>query len=602
MSAQIATSAQTVPAGADVRLALASCRGAFIGVGLFSGIINLLALTGSLYMLQVYDRVIPSRSLPTLIGLTLLMLILYGANGALDLIRAQIMNRVGSQIDRSLRRRVFASMLAYPLRVRQGGDNLQAVRDLDQIRQFLSGLGPIALFDMPWLPLYLVLVFALHPLLGVVATLGAVALSLLTLVTEIKSRQPARIAATSQSQRHLFGEANRRNAEVICALGMSGRMSALWDGISEAHLGDQQRASDIASTYGTLSKVMRMVLQSIILGLGAYLVIQGEASAGVIIASSITVSRALAPIEIAIAHWKGFLAARQSYARLNQLLAALPPEPARATLPKPCQQLAVNALSVAAPGQTKPLISDVSFTLERGAGLGIIGPSASGKSSLARALVGAWLPMRGDVRLDGAALGQWPQDLLGRHIGYLPQDIELFDGTIAENIARFEPGAEMEAVLAAARVAGIHELILHLPDGYNTRIGEAGTCLSAGQRQRLGLARALYGDPFLVVLDEPNSNLDRDGDAGLTEAIRLVRARGGIVIVIAHRPSAIAGVDQLLVMNQGRLFAFGPKATITGTIAPERETATETTETLRPSAKVTHLVRRNRDSGKRQST
>jgi PrtD family type I secretion system ABC transporter len=602
MSAQTATSAQTVPAGADVRLALASCRGAFIGVGLFSGIINLLALTGSLYMLQVYDRVIPSRSLPTLIGLTLLMLILYGANGALDLIRAQIMNRVGSQIDRSLRRRVFASMLAYPLRVRQGSDNLQAVRDLDQIRQFLSGLGPIALFDMPWLPLYLVLVFALHPLLGVVATLGAVALSLLTLVTEIKSRQPARIAATSQSQRHLFGEANRRNAEVICALGMSGRMSALWDGISEAHLGDQQRASDIASTYGTLSKVMRMVLQSIILGLGAYLVIQGEASAGVIIASSITVSRALAPIEIAIAHWKGFLAARQSYARLNQLLAALPPEPARATLPKPCQQLAVNALSVAAPGQTKPLISDVSFTLERGAGLGIIGPSASGKSSLARALVGAWLPMRGDVRLDGAALGQWPQDLLGRHIGYLPQDIELFDGTIAENIARFEPGAEMEAVLAAARVAGIHELILHLPDGYNTRIGEAGTCLSAGQRQRLGLARALYGDPFLVVLDEPNSNLDRDGDAGLTEAIRLVRARGGIVIVIAHRPSAIAGVDQLLVMNQGRLFAFGPKATITGTIAPERETATETTETLRPSAKVTHLVRRNRDSGKRQST
>ncbi len=589
-------------AGADVRLALASCRGAFIGVGLFSGIINLLALTGSLYMLQVYDRVIPSRSLPTLIGLTLLMLILYGANGALDLIRAQIMNRVGSQIDRSLRRRVFASMLAYPLRIRQGGDNLQSVRDLDQIRQFLSGVGPIALFDMPWLPLYLVLVFALHPLLGVVATLGAVALSLLTLVTEIKSRQPARIAATSQSQRHLFSEANRRNAEVICALGMSSRMTALWDGISETHLSDQQRASDISSTYGTLSKVMRMVLQSIILGLGAYLVIQGEASAGVIIASSITVSRALAPIEIAIAHWKGFLAARQSYARLNQVLAALPPEPARAALPKPCQQLAVNALSVAAPGQTKPLISDVSFTLERGAGLGIIGPSASGKSSLARALVGAWLPMRGEVRLDGAALGQWPQDLLGRHIGYLPQDIELFDGTIAENIARFEPEAEMEAVLAATRVAGIHDLILHLPDGYNTRIGEAGACLSAGQRQRLGLARALYGDPFLVVLDEPNSNLDRNGDAGLTEAIRLVRARGGIVIVIAHRPSAIAGVDQLLVINQGRVFAFGPKATIAGTMPQEPETATETTETLRASAKVTHLVRRNRDSGKRQST
>jgi PrtD family type I secretion system ABC transporter len=597
-----ATPADNGRAPAEVRLALATCRGAFVGVGLFSGVINVLALTGSLYMLQVYDRVIPSHSLPTLIGLTVLMLILYSANGALDLIRGRIMNRVGSQIDRSLRQRVFASVLAYPLRLRQGGDNLQSVRDLDQIRQFLAGLGPIALFDMPWLPVYLTLVFALHPLLGLVATLGAVALSLLALLTEIKSRQPARVAAVSQSQRHLFGEASRRNAEVIAALGMSSRMIAHWDKISEAHLADQQRASDVTATYGTLSKVIRMVLQSIILGLGAYLVIQGEASAGVIIASSITVARALAPIEIAIAHWKGFLAARQSYARLNQVLAALPPEPARAALPKPSQRLTVTSLSVAAPGQNKPLISDVTFTLERGAGLGVIGPSASGKSSLARALVGAWLPMRGDIRLDGAALEQWPRDLLGTSIGYLPQDIELFDGTIAENIARFEPDAKMETILEAARVAGIHDLILHLPDGYNTRIGEAGAGISAGQRQRLGLARALYGEPFLVVLDEPNSNLDRNGDASLTEAIGSVRARGGIVIVIAHRPSAIASVDQLLVMNQGRIHSFGSKATIMGSMAPEPERSSATAETLRPGAKVTHLVPRNRDNGKRQST
>jgi PrtD family type I secretion system ABC transporter len=552
-------SAALAPTGSEVGAAIRKCGGAFVGIGIFSGVINLLALTGSLYMLQVYDRVLPSRSVPTLVGLTVLMLILYSANGVLDLIRMRIMSRVGTQIDRTLRQRVFSAALNSPLRTKQGNDGSQSTRDLDQIRTFLSGLGPIALFDLPWLPIYLVLVYALHPFLGAVATLGAIILVVMTFLTEVRTRKPMRVASASGVSRQIFSEANRRNAEVIRAMGMGGRMNAMWNVLCESTLRDQLQASDIGSGYGTLSKIVRMILQSAILGIGAYLVILGEASGGVIIASSITVSRALAPIEVAIANWKGFLGARQSYERLTHLLTTNPAEAELFELPAPVRNLTVENLTLAAPGQRQPLVSNVNFQLEAGSGLGIIGPSASGKSSLARGLVGVWRPLAGTVRLDGAALEQWNPESLGRHIGYLPQDIELFDGTVAENIARFDPAAEMDGVIAAARAADVHEMILRFPDGYNTRLGEAGTCLSAGQRQRVALARALYGNPFLVVLDEPNSNLDSVGDTGLTQAIVSVRARGGIVIVIAHRPSAIEGVDQLLVMNDGRPYAFGPK-------------------------------------------
>jgi PrtD family type I secretion system ABC transporter len=547
------------PAVSEVGAAIRKCTAAFIGIGVFSGVINLLALTGSLYMLQVYDRVLPSRSIPTLVGLTVLMLILYSANGVLDLIRMRIMSRVGSQIDRTLRQRVFGAVLNTPLRSGQGNDGSQSIRDLDQIRTFLSGLGPIALFDLPWLPLYLVLVYALHPLLGIVATLGAIMLVIMTMLTELRTRKPLRVAAASSASRQIFSEANRRNAEVIRAMGMTGRMNAMWNVLCESTLQDQLQASDIGTSYGTISKIIRMILQSAILGLGAYLVIQSEASAGVIIASSITVSRALAPIEVAIANWKGFIGARQSYERLTRLLTIHPADTQVVELPAPVNNVSVENLTLGAPGQRQPIVSNVTFQLEAGSGLGIIGPSASGKSSLARGLVGVWRPLAGTVRLDGATLDQWHPESLGRHIGYLPQDIELFDGTVAENIARFDPNAEMDAVIAAARAAAVHDMILRFPDGYNTRLGEAATRLSAGQRQRVALARALYGDPFLVVLDEPNSNLDSVGDVGLTQAIASVRARGGIVIVIAHRPSAIEGIDQLLVMNEGRPFAFGPK-------------------------------------------
>jgi ATP-binding cassette, subfamily C, type I secretion system permease/ATPase len=550
------------PLRTELRAALARCRSAFTGVAVFSALINLLALTSAIYMLQVYDRVIPAHSTATLIGLTIIMLVLYVGYGTLDVIRMRVLSRIGLRIDRSLRDRVFALVLMMPLRTVGRGDGMQPVRDLDQIRSFLSGTGPIALFDLPWMPFYLLLVFLLHPWLGLLGLAGALVLVGLTILTEVKGRASVQAAASSISARQSFGEAGRRNAEVVRALGMSETLSRRWSSLNEKYLLGQLDAGDVASTYGSYSKVLRLVLQSAILGLGAYLVIIGQASAGVMIAASILTSRALAPVEIAIANWRGFLAARQGAARLSALLNQLPDRSETMALPKPERSFQVEALWVTAPGFNRPIIQNVSFALEKGAGLGIIGPSAAGKSSLARALVGAWMPLRGAIRLDGAALDQWAPDRLGRHIGYLPQDIELFDGSVAQNIARFDPDAPPDTVIAAAVAAGVHDMIVRLPDGYETKIGEGGAALSAGQRQRVALARALYGDPFLVVLDEPNSNLDADGDAALTNAILSVRARGGIAVVIAHRPSALAGLEQVLVLNGGQVHAMGPKEEI----------------------------------------
>jgi ATP-binding cassette subfamily C protein len=542
-----------------MREALSRCRGALLGVGLFSAVINVLALTGSLYMLQLYDRVIPSHSVPTLVGLSILMLLLYAGFGLFDLLRARLLSRIGVRVERALRDRVLGAVLLSPLRTRQDGDGLQPVRDLDQVRGFLSGQGPIALFDLPWMPFYLGLVFLLHPWLGVLGATGAILLLGLTVLTEMRGRSPMRSSSASLAARQAFGEASRRNAEAVHALGMGGRVQSLWGRLNEIHLSHQLDAGDVTATYGTLSRVLRTVLQSAVLGLGAYLVISGEATAGVMIAASILVARALAPIEIAIANWRGFIAARHSLARLSRLLAALPARKPVMQLPPPARSLDVEGLFAAAPGQQRPILHAVSFSLEAGAGLGVIGPSASGKSTLARALVGAWLPLRGTVRLDRAALDQWGAEALGRHIGYLPQGIELFDGTVAENIARFDPHASSESIIAAARAAGVHDMIVSLPEGYETVIGEGGDILSAGQRQRVALARALYGDPFLVVLDEPNSNLDAEGEAALAQAIKSVRARGGIAIVIAHRPSALGALDEVLVLSGGQVRAFGPK-------------------------------------------
>lgn len=524
-----------------------------------SGVVNVLALTGSFFMLQVYDRVIPGRSVPTLVGLAVFAGTLFVFQGVLELIRSRLLVRIGMALDARLSGQVYAALMRLPLRTKLAGDGLQSLRDLDQVRSFMSSAGPTALFDLPWMPLYLAICFLFHFWIGMTALAGVVILFSLTLLAEIRTREPARKANSQAAARNTLAEATRRNVEVLQAMGFGSRIAERWSGINADYLGTNATASDLAGTLGAISKILRMMLQSGILAIGAYLVIHQQATGGIMIASSIMMSRALAPIELAIAHWRGFVTARQAWARLAQLLVLLPETTTSVSLPTPKSALSVESISITPPGERRMVVQDASFALEKGVGLGIVGPSASGKSSLVRAIAGIWLPVRGTVRLDGATLDQWSPEELGKHVGYLPQDVQLFDGTIAENIARFEPQAPSDKILAAARAAGVHDLVIHLPEGYETRVGEAGSALSAGQRQRVALARALYGDPFLVILDEPNSNLDAEGEAALTMAIQGVRARGGIAIVVAHRPSALASLDQVLVMANGRIQAFGPK-------------------------------------------
>jgi len=547
------------PPPSPIATGLAACKGAFAAVGVLTGVINVLMLTGSLFMLQVYDRVLPSRSVPTLLALGALAASLFAFQGFLDMTRARILVRIGSFLDEAMSPRVYDAVARLPITTQGRADGLQPVRDLDQMRGFLSGLGPTALFDLPWMPLYLGICFVFHIWIGITALAGAAVLVSLTLWTEMLTRAPARTAAEGSAARMGLAEASRRNAEVLQAMGMRGRLAALWSVANAKYLHSSQRAADVAGGLGAMSRVLRMMLQSTVLGVGAFLAINQEATAGIIIASSILVSRALAPVELAIANWKGFVAARQSRRRLSDLLRLLETETSTMALPPPSTSLVVEGLCVTPPGQQKVVVQDASFTLEKGQALGVIGPSASGKSSLARGVVGVWPAARGKVRLDGAALEQWTSEALGPHIGYLPQDVELFDGTVAENIARFVPDPDPAKIIAAARAAGVHELILRLPDGYETRIGEGGTALSGGQRQRIALARALFGEPFLVVLDEPNSNLDAEGDEALTQAILGARARGAVVIVIAHRPAALQAVDLILAIANGRVQACGPK-------------------------------------------
>jgi len=550
--------------------ALRACRSAFLGVGAMSCIINLLYLTGSMFMLEVYDRVLPSRSVPTLIGLIILAGGLYVAQGVLDLLRGRILGRVGTALDEALNARVFETVVKLPLLIGNRNEGLLPLRDLDNVRSFLGGAGPSAFFDLPWLPLYLGICFAFHVLIGITATVGAVILVTLTLITEYLSRQPAKDAMTLASRRNDLAATSRRNAEVLVAMGMAGRLGARWSDANEKYLAGHQRASDVVGGLGAVAKVLRMMLQSAVLATGAYLVIHQEATAGIIIAGSILSARALAPVDLAIAHWKSFVAARQSWHRLNKLLEQMPQVAPPTLLQGPSAKLSVEAISIAPPGDPKLIVGDVTFALTAGQGLGVIGPSGSGKSSLVRALVGVWQPVRGKVRLDGAALDQWSSEVLGRYIGYLPQDVELFAGTVAQNISRFEPDAPADKIIAAAKEAGVHDMIVKMRDGYNTQVGEQGTALSAGQAQRVALARALYGDPFLIVLDEPNSNLDSDGDEALTRAVRAARERGAVVVVVAHRPVGIEGVDQILVLKDGRMQAFGPKETVLAQVLQPR--------------------------------
>ena len=551
-----------------VTLGLRASARRLVGVAVFSGVINLLTLSGSLYMLQVYDRVIPSRNVATLVGLSLIVLLAYVAQGYFDALRTRMLSRIGTLFDVSLQEPIHLALATLPLRGVKPVLTHQPLRDLDQVRAFLSGIAPTAFLDMPWIPIFLIALFLFHPVIGITAMVGAGAIVAMTFLTERQSRGAAQIAMESSAQRQVLADATRQNAEVIRALGMTRRFTARWSRANERFLQENVRATDVYANLGAGAKVLRYVLQSAMLGAGAYLVVIGQASGGIMIASSIMMGRALAPIEIALSTWKQLVAARQGIARLREILktTAAPPVPP-VVLPRPQHELSVQDLAIAAPGSDRMIVSNVSFSLKAGMGLALLGASASGKTSLTKALVGVWPAIRGAVRLDGAALHQWNHDDLGRHIGYLPQDVALFDGTVAENIARFDDKATSDAILKAARVAGAHEMIVRLPDGYSTRIGEGGMSLSAGQRQRLGLARSVFGDPFLVVLDEPNANLDADGETALTRAIEILRNGRCIVIVVSHRPSSLSALNMAMVLYEGRAIAFGPREEVFARVA-----------------------------------
>lgn len=543
----------------EIGSALRLRRAAFIQVGVISAVLNVLMLGGSFFMLLVYDEVIPSRSAPTLIGLLVMVTVVYIFQSLLDLVRARAMIQIGATVDQKLASRVFDVFTRYELRLGPLREGMQPVRDLDQIRSFLAGTGPLALFDLPWVLLYLAVLYMFHVVLGLVATVGVIVLVALMALTDRLTKAPTLTATSLASARFALADASRRNAETMYALGMAGRARNSWADVSDRYLQSNEGLSEVAGSMQSLSKTFRMLLQSLMLAAGAALVINDKASGGIIIAGSILSARALAPVEQVIGNWKGFIATRQAWTRLDALFSRIPLEGAVMALPAPKDTLAVEQLAVGPPGAQRLTIGDVSFTLSAGNVLGVIGPSGSGKSSLLRALVGVWQPARGSVRLDGAALDQWSPDEIGRNIGFMPQSIELFDGTVAQNISRFEPDANPDDILAAAAVADVHELIVRLPQGYDSPLGPGGSSLSAGQRQRVALARALYKNPFLIALDEPNSNLDTDGEAALGRAIGAAAARGAIVIVVAHRPSALAEATHVLYLSEGRSRAFGQR-------------------------------------------
>lgn len=545
----------------ELEVALGRYRTAFITVAILSAVLNVLLLAGSIYMMMVYDSVLPSNSVPTLFSLLAMLIVVYIFQGLFDTMRGRILSDVAAGLDRQLALRVQGAIAEARLRgVRMPGDGLIAMRDLDQVRGFLAGPGPSALIDLPWILFFLLILFMLHYWLGITALVGAVILVGLTVVTDRRTRQPTSALTQVAAVRNGVADSNLRHVEVLSALGMRSRMQERWAEVNDQYLAANDRLSRTVGLLGGISRIFRLLLQSVILTVGALLVIDGEASGGVIFASSILAGRALAPVDGAIANWRGLSAARQGWARLRDLLGRVPGEPKLSTvLPRPTRELAVQQLVIAPPGTQRVTVQGADFRLEAGDALGVIGPSAAGKTSLGRALIGVWRPARGAIRLDGATLDQWHPDALGAFIGYLPQTVELMEGTVAQNISRFEPQPESEAVIAAAQAAGVHEMIVALPQGYETPVGADGSELSAGQRQRIGLARALYRDPFLVLLDEPNSNLDAAGEQALERAVLSVRKRGGIAILIAHRPSALAQVNKVCFMREGRIEAFGPR-------------------------------------------
>ena len=555
----------------EMLAALTAYKSAFFNIGLFSAVINLLMLAPALYMLQVYDRVLASGNQMTLLMLTLMILGLFGLMGALEWVRSQVVIRLGTQMDMCLNQRVFDA--AYEAQLKGGTQAAgQALHDLTTLRQFATGQALFAFFDAPWFPVYLCVIFMFSPWLGLLALGGAVVLMALAWINQRVSRGPLKAASELSVEATQQASAHLRNAEAIEAMGMLDTLRGRWLAQHTAFLAQQNLASEKTATVTAWSKGVRLALQSLVLGLGAWLAVQGQITAGMMIAGSILMGRVLGPIDQLIGVWKQWTSARLAYQRLEALLHAHPPRAARMALPAPRGELSVEHLGASAPGTRRATLANLSFNLPAGHVLGIIGPSGCGKSTLARLLVGAWQPLSGKVRLDGADLAQWDKHQLGPYLGYLPQDIQLFAGTIAQNIARF---AEVDAdkVLAAAQMAGVHALILQLPEGYETRLGEGGAGLSGGQKQRIGLARALYGLPAVIVLDEPNSNLDEAGEQALLQAITHLKSLKRTLILITHKPNVLTLTDQLLILRDGQLQAFGPTAKVLGTPAPVKAPA-----------------------------
>lgn len=541
----------------EILKAISIHKKAFWAVAIFSFCINFLYLTPSIYMLQVYDRVLTSRNEFTLMMLTLLVIGMYAIMSFFEFIRSQILIRVGNAVDEVMSKRVFVASFESNLRA-AGANPALALGDLNSIRQFVTGNGLFAFLDVPWFPIYLAVIFMLHPWLGMLALVGAIILVVLAYLTEKLSKDPLKAANEHANAASNFANSNLRNAEVIEAMGMLNPMIDKWYKHQSSMLMQQTVASNRAANIAAITKFTRLFLQSAGLGLGAVLVIEGKATPGVMIAASILISRTLGPVELVISTWKSFSAARTSFERLSKLLDIHPARQVGMSLPPPKGQLSLENVYCTPPGGRAAVLKGLNFNLPPGSVVGIVGPSASGKSTLARLLVGVWPAQVGKVRLDGADIYQWDKTELGPHVGYLPQDIELFGGTVAENIARFGD-IDSQEIVNAANMAGVHQMILSLPNGYDTQIGDGGGILSGGQRQRIGIARALYRNPSLIVLDEPNSNLDEAGEVSLISTIKQLKALGKTVLIITHRPNVLLAVDQLLVMKEGSILTLGPR-------------------------------------------
>jgi ATP-binding cassette subfamily C exporter for protease/lipase len=552
----------------EIGLALSGFRSSFRSIGLFSAVINMLMVVPSLYMLQVYDRVLTSRNETTLLMLTLMVLGAYLLTHGLEFVRSFVLIRVGAQLDMKLNKRVYTASFEQNLR-RAGGSAGQALHDLTTIRQFVTGNGLFAFFDAPWFPIYLVLIFLFDWTLGVFAVCGVLVLVALAWANEVVSRKPLGEANSMAVAAGTLATNNLRNAEVIEAMGMLPQLMARWFRLHGRFLQLQAEASEKTAIVMASSKFVRTAQQSLILGLGALLVLEDRITPGMMLVGSVLMGRAMAPVDQLIGVWKSWSSTRSAYQRLSELLAANPPRPQGMTLPRPAGHLSLEGVSACPPGSSVASVRHLTFDLPAGEVLGIIGPSGSGKSTLARLLVGVWSAAAGKVRLDGADVYQWNKAELGPFVGYLPQDVELFAGTVSENIARFGD-VDASRVIDAARQAGVHEMILLLPKGYDTPLGDGGAGLSGGQKQRLGLARALYGDPSLIVLDEPNSNLDDAGEQALVQAIHALREQGKTLVIVSHRTSAIGATTRLLVLRDGALQAFGPTRVVLAGLARAR--------------------------------